>query len=189
MDTKTILTDLHAELSRINRAIAALEALDFTGNNVARRGRPPASAAKSAPAHRRGGRRRMSAAGRARIAAAARKMWAERRKAAAPKPTATARNKKVGVITGHLGIVETVRTRKENGQVAGEMGVMMQKGRATKPSPHTWLRHSESISSDPIIALGADPKLAFSEAMADWLEESEDDVAADFEELYHELTH
>ncbi len=72
MDTKKILSDLRAELARINQAIAALETLNDTG--------VPTAGASAGPKPRR---RRISAAGRRRISEAAKARWAERRKKAA----------------------------------------------------------------------------------------------------------
>jgi hypothetical protein len=72
MDINPILTDLKAELNRINQAIAALESLDGTATATT-------PAAKAAP--NRGGRRKgISAAGRKRISEAAKARWAARRK-------------------------------------------------------------------------------------------------------------
>jgi hypothetical protein len=65
MNTKSILSQLKAELNRINRAITALEAL---GDDTQRTAAP-------AKAVRRG-RRKMSAAARKRISLAAKKRWA-----------------------------------------------------------------------------------------------------------------
>ena len=76
MDTKKILSDLRAELARINQAIAALETLSDTG--------VPTVAKAAGPKPRR---RRISAAGRRRISEAAKARWAERRKKAT-KPVA-----------------------------------------------------------------------------------------------------
>ncbi len=79
MDTKNILSDLRAELDRINQAIAALESLNNTGIPVYR------AAGESASKPRRG----ISAAGRRRISEAAKARWAKMRgktaKAASPK--------------------------------------------------------------------------------------------------------
>ena len=72
MDTKKVLSDLRAELGRINQAIAALEALD---------GADVYTATEAAPKPRG---HRMSAAGRRRISEAAKARWAAKRKAAAP---------------------------------------------------------------------------------------------------------
>lgn len=65
MDTKQILTQLHAERNRIDRAIAAVEAIHSDG------GSRPASAS---PHKRR--RSRMSAAGRKRLSELMKKRWA-----------------------------------------------------------------------------------------------------------------
>jgi len=78
MDTRTILADLKAELTRLNQAIAALESLDATATATT-------PAAIAAP--KRGGRRRMSAAGRKRLSEAATARWAARHKAAAKLAT------------------------------------------------------------------------------------------------------
>jgi len=81
MDTKTILSQLQAERARIDKAIAALEALDGTPGRKsavapARRGQ-----AISKPASR--GRRVMSPAARKRISEMMKKRWAERKKKSA----------------------------------------------------------------------------------------------------------
>jgi len=65
MDTKQILTQLHAERNRIDRAIAAIEGIHSGG--VSR-------SASSAPRKRR--RSRMSAAGRKRLSELMKKRWA-----------------------------------------------------------------------------------------------------------------
>jgi uncharacterized protein YaiI (UPF0178 family) len=79
VDTKKILSDLRAELDRVNRAIVALEALSDTVHTGA-----VTKAAESAAKPRR----RMSAAGRRRISEAAKARWAERREQTA-KPAST----------------------------------------------------------------------------------------------------
>lgn len=82
MNTKNILDELKSERERIDRAIAALEALDETGT-AKRPGRPAGggnSAAKPA-------RRKLSAAARKRIADAQKRRWAAA-KAAAKKTSA-----------------------------------------------------------------------------------------------------
>jgi len=73
MDTKRILTELHAERNRIDKAIVALEALDTTGARATRITRT------AAPKQRRG-RRRMSAATRRKLSQLAKARWAERKK-------------------------------------------------------------------------------------------------------------
>ena len=83
MNINPILGVLKAELNRITKAIAALEALFSTAITTARRGRPAAS--KAAPKPRR--KRRLTAAGRTRLSEMMKKRWAERRqKAAKPAP-------------------------------------------------------------------------------------------------------
>ena len=72
MNTRQILTDLHTEHDRIDRAIAALEGLDGTGRVSVTPGTQPAA---SQPR----GRRTMSVAARKKIAEAQRKRWAERK--------------------------------------------------------------------------------------------------------------
>jgi hypothetical protein len=64
MNITALLSQLRAERDRIDQAIAALQALDGTGQSAA----PPKAA--------RRGRRKMSAAARKRIAAAQKKRWA-----------------------------------------------------------------------------------------------------------------
>ena len=75
MDTTRILADLRADRDRIERAIAAIEALDKEGSSTTRAARPSGA---SSPAR---GRRRMSPAARKRIAAAMKARWAERKRA------------------------------------------------------------------------------------------------------------
>ena len=78
MDTKRILADLRAERDRIDRAIAAIEAVTSTGRRGV--GRPPKAAQK---VRRRG---RMSAAARRKLSRLLKQRWAQgkmkRRKAA-----------------------------------------------------------------------------------------------------------
>jgi hypothetical protein len=85
MDTKQILTDLRAELNRIERAISTVESLDGAGTV-----RTTIPGTQPAPAKSRG-RRRMSAAARRKIAEAQRKRWAAQ-KAASAKKAAPARH-------------------------------------------------------------------------------------------------
>jgi hypothetical protein len=79
MDTKRILGELRAERARIDRAIAAIEAVNSTGSRKV--GRPPMEAATR---RRRG---HMSAAGRRKLSRLLKLRWAQgkmksRRKAA-----------------------------------------------------------------------------------------------------------
>jgi hypothetical protein len=76
MDTTRLIKDLRAEERRIERAIAALEALssDSTGSQTTR----TAGASRGAKT----GRRKMSPAARKRISMMMKKRWAARRRAA-----------------------------------------------------------------------------------------------------------
>ena len=87
MDTKQILTDLRAELNRIDRAISALESLDGTGIS-----KMAAPSTQPAPVKARG-RRRMSPAGRKRISMMMKARWAARRKKVGSTKKATATKK------------------------------------------------------------------------------------------------
>jgi hypothetical protein len=78
MDIKRILGDLRAERSRLDQAIAALEALGKGTGTAVHLGRA-AQAAAAKPARRR---RHMSAAARKRISAMMKARWAERKKKA-----------------------------------------------------------------------------------------------------------
>lgn len=78
MDTQRIITELRAESARIDRAIAALEAISEKGAPAAKRGRKPGSAPAAAPKRRR---RHMSAATRKRLSELAKQRWAARKKA------------------------------------------------------------------------------------------------------------
>ncbi len=71
MNTTNILADLRAERARLDRAIAAIEAISSDG--ARRPGRKPAAAAP-----RR--RSRMGAAARRKLSAMMKARWAERRK-------------------------------------------------------------------------------------------------------------
>ena len=79
MDTSMIIAELRAERDRIDRAIAALEAIDSTGPR--RAGRPPRAAAIP----RR--RSRMSAAARRKLSRLLKQRWAHGKM----KPNAKAR--------------------------------------------------------------------------------------------------
>ena len=82
MDLQDIVDQLHAELSRLDQAIAALE------GTTPRRGRPPKAVTD-------GNRRVMSAAARKRISAAMKVRWAARKKSGGSlrKPVKTAAKK------------------------------------------------------------------------------------------------
>ncbi len=92
MDIKRILADLQAERSRLEKAIAAIEALQGTSSAeiaapAKRRGRPPLNQAGSAAGQQTGKRTRraMSPAARKRISDMMKKRWAARKKAAGAK--------------------------------------------------------------------------------------------------------
>lgn len=100
MDTKRILADLRAERSLIDRAIAALEAINGTGIRATTPKRRARSTATSAnPDTRRlRARRSINAAGRKRISEAAKKMWAKRKKGSLPsgrRPMSAATKRKL----------------------------------------------------------------------------------------------
>lgn len=78
MNVKQLLADLKNERQRVDRAIAALEALDGTGAPSRFPGKRTATSAATAPKRRRRG---MSAAGRKRISEMMKARWAARRKA------------------------------------------------------------------------------------------------------------
>ncbi len=75
MDTRTILADLKAELTRLNQAIAALESLDGTATAMPR---ATTSAAKAAATQAK--KRGLTPAGRRRLSAMMKARWAARRK-------------------------------------------------------------------------------------------------------------
>jgi len=79
MDTKNILTDLRAELIRLDQAIATLESLDGAATATT-----PAAIAAPKQSKRRG----LTPAGRKRLSEKMKARWAARRKQAA-KPTST----------------------------------------------------------------------------------------------------
>lgn len=83
MDTSTILNDLRAERERIDRAIAALEALTPTAAQTASRPAEPYVAKQASS-----GKRTMSPATRRAMAKAQQKRWAEKKNAAQPQATA-----------------------------------------------------------------------------------------------------
>jgi hypothetical protein len=81
MDVKQILTEIDAEISRLQQARAALVAIGGSGVvALKRRGRPKGSKNLAAPAPAKR-KRNLSPEGRKRIADAMKKRWAERRKA------------------------------------------------------------------------------------------------------------
>ena len=82
MNTKAILSELKRERNQLDKAIAALVALN---NDVARKpGRPKSGTSfefEENVSKGHGGRRKMSAAGRRKISEMMKKRWAARRKA------------------------------------------------------------------------------------------------------------
>jgi hypothetical protein len=85
MDINQVVSELRAEVSRIENAIAAL--LGLGGSSQPRRGRPPKSQA-SQPAKTK---RTMSPAARKRISAAMKLRWAQRTGKAAKKAAVPAK--------------------------------------------------------------------------------------------------
>ncbi len=78
MDTRKILTELRGERDRIDRAIAALEAISQNGVKTARAVARPV-------AGRTTKRRRISAAGRKRLSQMMKQRWAAQKKAGKSK--------------------------------------------------------------------------------------------------------
>lgn len=81
MDVTRIVSEIDAEIERLQQARAALTAIGGTGAVAApkRRGRPKGSTNVAKPAKRA---RNLSPEGRKRIAEAMKRRWAERRKSA-----------------------------------------------------------------------------------------------------------
>lgn len=82
MDVSRILSEIDAEIARLQQARGALTALAGTGTAAPRRGRPPknntgAPSETKPPTTRR--KRNLTPEGRKRIADAMKKRWAERR--------------------------------------------------------------------------------------------------------------
>ena len=85
MDVTRIISEIDAEIARLQQARGALVAIGGSGTVAApakRRGRPKGSANAAAPAKRA---RNLSPEGRKRIADAMKRRWAERRKSTAKK--------------------------------------------------------------------------------------------------------
>lgn len=79
MDVSRILSEIDAEITRLQQARAALTGISSSGVVAPRRGRPKGSVNKQAAKPRR--KRNLSPEGRKRIAEAMKKRWAERRAA------------------------------------------------------------------------------------------------------------
>jgi hypothetical protein len=77
MDVSRILSEIDAEIARLQQARSALTAIAGSGTVAARRGRPKGSTNKSTA--KPGRKRNLSPEGRKRIADAMKRRWAERR--------------------------------------------------------------------------------------------------------------
>ena len=79
MDVSRILSEIDAEIARLQQARAALTAINASGTVAARRGRPKGSVNKKSA--KPGRKRNLTPEGRKRIAEAMKRRWAERRAA------------------------------------------------------------------------------------------------------------
>ena len=79
MDVTRILSEIDAEIARLQQARSALNAIAGSGTVAPRRGRPKGSVNKKTTTSRR--KRNLSPEGRKRIADAMKRRWAERRAA------------------------------------------------------------------------------------------------------------
>lgn len=79
MDVSRILSEIDAEISRLQQARAALTGISSSGTVAPRRGRPKGSVNKTTA--KSGSKRKLSPEGRKRIADAMKRRWAERRAA------------------------------------------------------------------------------------------------------------
>ena len=80
MDVTRILSEIDAEIARLQQARSALTAIAASGTVAPRRGRPKGSVNKKAASTSRR-KRNLSPEGRKRIAEAMKRRWAERRAA------------------------------------------------------------------------------------------------------------
>ena len=80
MDVSRILSEIDAEIARLQQARAALSSIGASGTVAPRRGRPKGSTNKKTAA-KTGRKRNLSPEGRKRIAEAMKRRWAERRSA------------------------------------------------------------------------------------------------------------
>lgn len=78
MDVSRILSDIDAEIARLQQARSALTAIAGSGTVAPRRGRPKGSVNKKTTTTT-GRKRNLSPEGRKRIAEAMKRRWAERR--------------------------------------------------------------------------------------------------------------
>lgn len=76
MDVSRMISEIDAEISRLQQARSALTGIAASGTVAPRRGRPKGSANKSTTSKRK---RNLSPEGRKRIADAMKRRWAERR--------------------------------------------------------------------------------------------------------------
>ena len=81
MDVTRILSEIDAEIARLQQARTALTAIAVSGTVAPRRGRPKGSTNKKTAKPRR--KRNLTPEGRKRIAEAMKRRWAERRAALA----------------------------------------------------------------------------------------------------------
>lgn len=79
MDVSRIVSEIDAEIARLQQARAALVGISSSGTVAPRRGRPKGSVNKSTTKNRR--KRNLTPEGRKRIAEAMKRRWAERRAA------------------------------------------------------------------------------------------------------------
>jgi hypothetical protein len=83
MDVRRILSEIDAEIARLQQARSALTGIAGSGTVAARRGRPKGSVNKTKTKTKR--KRNLSPEGRKRIADAMKRRWAERRAATSGK--------------------------------------------------------------------------------------------------------
>lgn len=82
MDVSRMISEIDAEISRLQQARSALTGIAASGVVAPRRGRPKGSVNKTTTAKRK---RNLSPEGRKRIAEAMKRRWAERRAATSGK--------------------------------------------------------------------------------------------------------
>jgi hypothetical protein len=102
MDIKPILTDLKAELNRLNQAIAALESLDGTATATT-----PAAKATRKQTRKRG----LTPAGRRRLSAMMKARWAARRKQVAKPASKKTRGRRTMSAAARKRISEATKKR------------------------------------------------------------------------------
>jgi hypothetical protein len=102
MDIKPILTDLKAELNRLNQAIAALESLDGAATAIT-------PAAKAVPAQSK--RRGLTPAGRRRLSEKMKARWAARRMQAAKPASKKTTGRRTVIAASRKKMAEAQRKR------------------------------------------------------------------------------